>query len=147
EYIKRYQPKCLQQPGVKYLRTRRRQGPLGAAFLTVNPLLTSEEIQQRQHDPLLVKLNASGKYSLYQNKGEYTLVVATFSGKKMAHLGDSHSPDALEAFKIDTKDNDLDQASTSAWELAVSLRERENIDAFVWHDRYQSVVTVGSFES
>jgi hypothetical protein len=146
-YIKKYQPECLQQPGVKYLRTRRRQGPLGAAFLTVNPLLTPEEIQQRQHDPLLVKLNSNGKYSLYQNKGEYSLVVATFSGKKMAHLGDSNSPDALEAFRIDVQDNDLDQASTSAWELAVAMRERENIDAYVWHDRYQSVVTVGSFEA
>lgn len=146
-YVKRLTPKCLQQKGVKYLKTKRREGPLGGAFLTVNPLLSPEEIKQRQQDPLLVKLNTGGKHSLYQNPGEYSLVVATFSGKKMAHIGDSNAPDAQAAFQIDLTDNDLDQASTSAWELAVALRERDNVDAYVWHDRYQSVVTVGSFES
>jgi len=163
-YIKKLNPKCLQQNGVTYLKTKRRQGPLGAAFLTVNPLLTPEEIKARQQDPLLVKLNSGGKHSLYRNEGKYSLVVATFSGKKLAHIGDSNSREAIEAFSLrgdtsqtgrdgfgrfwkKTQENDLDAASISAWELAVALRERDNIDAYVWHDRYQSVVTVGSFES
>ncbi len=94
-----------------------------------------------------MKINAGGKYSLYENKGKYSLVVATFSGKSLAHIGDSHAPDAQQAFKIDREDNDLANAEHNAWELAVALRERDNIDAYVWHDRYQSVVTVGSFES
>ena len=164
KWIKRFQPKCLQQDGVKYLKTNRRQGPLGGAFLTVNPLLSPEEVKQRQRDPLLVKLNSGGKYSLYENKGEYTLVVASFSGKKMAHIGDSNSPEAEAAFRLradgsegggdgfgnfwnKTETNDLDAASFSAWELAATLRERENFDAYIWHDRYQSIVTVGSFQS
>jgi hypothetical protein len=163
-WIKKFNPKCLQQQGVKYLKTNRRQGPLGGAFLTMNPLLSPEEVQQRRHDPLLVKLNSGGKYSLYENDGEYSLVVATFSGKKLAHIGDSNSLEAQQAFRLradgseggsdgigkfwnKTEENDLDAASRSAWELAVTLRERENVDAYVWHDRYQSVVTVGSFDS
>ena len=146
-WIKKFNPKCLQQQGVKFLKTNRRQGPLGGAFLTVNPLLSPDEIKRRQQDPLLVKINSGGKYSLFENSGEYSLVVATFTGKKMAHLGDSHSPDAQKAFKIDVVDNDLAQAEHNAWELAAALREREKIDAYVWHDRYQSVVTVGSFSS
>jgi hypothetical protein len=163
-YIKKLYPDCLQQNGVKYLQTNRRKGPLGGAFLTVNPMLTPEEIKAREQDPLLVKLNAGGKYSLYDNKGKYSLVVATFSGKKMAHIGDSNSAKAHEAFSLlsDTsksgsdgfgrfwkkdQESDLNAASANAWELAVCLRERDKIDAYVWHDRYQSVVTVGSFES
>jgi hypothetical protein len=163
-YVKKLHPDCLQQKGVTYLRTNRRKGPLGGAFLTVNPLLTPEEVRAGQRDPLLVKLNAGGKYSLYDNKGEYSLVVATFTGKKLAHIGDSNSAEAHAAFSLtgDTskagsdgfgrfwkkdQESDLNAASASAWELAVCLRERENIEAYVWHDRYQSVVTVGSFES
>ena len=146
-YIKKLYPKCLQQKGVKYLRTKRRQGPLGAAFLTVNPMLTPEEIKARQHDPLLAKINSGGKHSLYENPGKYSLVVATFGGKSLAHIGDSNAPDAQKAFKIDIEENDLANAEHNAWELAVALRERDNVDAYVWHDRYQSVVTVGSFDS
>ena len=147
EWIKRFQPKCLQQQGVRYQITKRRQGPLGGAFLTVNPLLSPEEVKARQVDPLLVRLNSGGKYSLYDNKGTYSLVVASFTGKVLTHIGDSHSEDAQRAFQIDQKDNDLDAASRNAWELAIALREREKIDAYVWHDRYQSIVTVGSFSS
>ena len=96
-YLKKLQPACLQQEGVNYLRTQRRQGPLGAAFLTVNPLLTPEEIRSRQVDPLIAKINAGGKYSLFENKGEFTLVVATFAGKTLTHRGDSNSPEAHES--------------------------------------------------
>lgn len=147
DWIKKFNPQCLQQTGVKYLKTKRRQGPLGGAFLTLNPMLSLEEIRQRQHDPLLVKINSGGKYSLYENPAEYSLVVATFTGKNLTHLGDSHSPDAHAAFKIDVEENDLAQAEHNAWELAATLREKENFEAYVWHDRYQSVVTVGSFNS
>lgn len=146
DYVKKLSPKCLGQQGVKLFK-KKQQGPLSGAFLTINPLMSPEEVKARQHDPLLVKINSGGKYSLFENEGEYSLVVATFSGKSMAHLGNGHAPDAQQAFKIDVEDNDLAQAGHNAWELTVALREYENIDAYVWHDRYQSVVTVGSFES
>ncbi len=149
KWMKKFRPKALQQEGVSWLETQRRKGPLGGAFLTVNPLLSLEEIAQRRHDPLLQKINSRDRYSLYNNKGKYTLIIATFSGKKMAHLGDSTSPEAIKAFHKITQDHsDLDEASLNAWELAVALRElNENIDAYVWHERYQSVVTVGAFDS
>jgi hypothetical protein len=144
-YIKRFQPQCLAQRGVSWLKTNRRQGPLGGAFLTVNPILTPDEVKSRERDPLLVKLNSGNRYALHENPGQYTLVIATFAGKSMAHLGDSNSPEAEEAFRVD---DDLDKASLDAWELTVALRElKTNIDAYVWHDRYQSVVTVGAFDS
>lgn len=145
EWIKKYRPKSLQQEGVTWLETQRKKGPLSRAFLTVNPMLTPEEIAARKHDPLLAKINSGGKYSLYENDRKYSLVIATFSGKTLAHLGDSNAPDALEAFQVS---DDLNEASHNAWEMAVALRElNANIDAYVWHDRYQSVVTVGGFDS
>jgi hypothetical protein len=162
-YIKKLYPECLGQKNVKLFK-KKSQGPLSGAFLTINPLLSPEEVKARQHDPLLVKLNAGSKYSLYDNKGQYSLVVATFSGKKVAHLGNSNAPEAFAALELINRsdeagsdgfgrfwkkdqESDLNAASANAWELAVALRERENIDAYVWHDRYQSIVTVGSFES
>lgn len=145
EWVKKFRPKSLQQPGVSWLETKRKKGPLSRAFLTVNPLLTPEEIAARKHDPLLVKINSGGQNSLYENPGKYTLVVATFSGKMLAHIGDSEAPDAQEAFQV--SDN-LDEASHNAWELSVALRQLDaNIDAYVWHDHYQSIVTVGAFDS
>ncbi|MBX3438808.1 MAG: hypothetical protein KF861_15040 [Planctomycetaceae bacterium] len=149
KWIKKYRAKCLQEEGVSWLETQRRKGPLGGAFLTVNPLLSPEEVAQHQTDPLLQKINSGSRYSLFKNEGKYTLVVCTFAGKQMAMLGDSNSPEAIREFhKITHDHSDLDEASANAWELAVALRELSaNIDAYVWHDRYQSVVTVGSFDS
>ncbi|MFG0333148.1 MAG: hypothetical protein ACF8TS_07290, partial [Maioricimonas sp. JB049] len=45
------------------------------------------------------------------------------------------------------KDNDLDAAAMQAQQLAIALRDNEGIDAYVWHDRFNSVVTVGAFDS
>ncbi|MGD9857424.1 MAG: hypothetical protein AB7U20_20975 [Planctomycetaceae bacterium] len=149
KWIKKFRPKSLEQEGVSWLETQRRKGPLGGAFLTINPLLTPEEVADHRIDPLLQRINSGNRYSLFHNEGKYSLVICTFAGKQMAMLGDSESPEAIRAFHKITQDHsDLDEASVNAWELAVALRELSaNIDAYVWHDRYQSVVTVGSFES
>jgi hypothetical protein len=154
KWIKKFRPQSLQSDGVSWLATKRRKGPLGGAFLTVNPLLSPEEIAAQQFDPFLLKINSGGRYSLLENPGKYSLVVATFSGKAMTHLGNSHSQEAIAAFQSgddfskEQFGDDLNEASNSAWELAVALRELDRkIDAYVWHDRYQSVVAVGSFDS
>lgn len=149
KWIKRFRPKSLQQEGVSWLETKRRKGPLVRAFLTINPLLSPEEVAQHRIDPLLQKINSRDRYSLFNCDGKYSLVICTFSGKQMAMLGDANSPEAISEFhKLTSDHSDLDEASANAWELAVALRELSaNIDAYVWHDRYQSVVTVGSFDS
>ncbi|WP_437205293.1 hypothetical protein [Planctomicrobium sp. SH664] len=148
-WIKKLNPKCLQE-GVTYQATKVHPYPLSAAFLAPNPLLTEEELQQfkqDQHDPLLVKLNSGELHSLYENRGAYTLVVARFYGKKKIASGRDNSP--LDMF---LSDNDLDEAALSARELVSVLRgnyDREtnfnNLDAYVWHDQHESIVTVGSF--
>lgn len=144
-WIKKVRPKCLDE-GVVFIPTPGRPGPLSGAFLTTNPLLSPDEVQQhRKLDPLLVQLNNGERYSLFENPGRYSLVIARFYGKQ-ATVKDSS---AIEKF---LKDNDLDNAAISARELVTVLRGRydesgryNNVDAYIWHSQYESVVTVGSF--
>jgi len=156
KWIKRYDPKCLRD-GVVYVPRADvktpagvRQTPLAAAFLTINPLLNPEEVMSRNIDPLLVRLNHGERYSLLDNKGKYTLIVASFAGKVKAVSADdeglrgSERSGGLANF---LKDNDLDDAAQQAQKLALALRQAEHVDAFVWHDRCESFVTVGQFSS
>jgi len=151
EWLKKLKPKSFQD-GVYFQPTPGRPNPLSGAFLTMNPMLSSKEIQQRQSlDPLLVKLNSGEQYSMFENKGEYTLVIARFYGKHINVKADEEQSMVNKFFKTAS----LDDAATSARELVTVLRgnyDKEstnfnNIDAYVWHDRHESVVTVGSFTS
>jgi hypothetical protein len=157
QWIKDYDPKCLKE-GVVYVPredVRNRNGapqtPLAAAFLTINPLLNPQEVASRRVDPLLLRLNHRERHSLLENKGKVTLIVASFAGKVKAvsdQSGDGLREDqdsgGLTSF---LKDNDLDDAAQQARALALALRQTEHVDAYVWHDRCESYVTVGAFSS
>jgi hypothetical protein len=156
-YVKKFHPQFLRgdeqkkgflrklKNGGIYRVTPGRPGPLSGAFLTVNPLLSPEEARQKKKDPLLVKLNSGNEYSLMQNKGKYTLVVASFEGKSVMQVANTKWKDVDKTFTVS---NSLDEAAYSAWELCKSLRLHERkYDAYVWHDKYSSIVTVGSFNS
>lgn len=127
-------------------------GPFSGAFLTLNPLLTQEEIARTKRDPLLLRLNGNGEYSIVKNNGKYTLTVATFKGKSRTGIGESNYQKALQLLKVDST---LDQAAEKAWKVARMLREGmfqgnqqgRTFDAYVFHDKYQSMVTIGSFDS
>lgn len=149
EWVKNLHPKCLRD-GVYYQPTPGRPGPLSGAFLTINPMLSVEEVEQNRRDPLLVKLNHGERHSLFENDGEYTLIVARFYGKHVAVLPGGKIPGISQFLKT----NDLDNAAIAARELVVALRGSydeagifNNIDAYIWHDRHESLVTVGSFRS
>lgn len=122
--------------------TRLQPDALTGAFFTTNPLLTPEEIRAKnpEHLDLLVKLNGGGDCSLYDNKGKYTLVVASFYGKSITLTGKTPNSE-LDAPPTDA----LDRAGQDAWELARYMRQLK-YEAYVWHDEHKSVVTVGSFD-
>lgn len=152
EWVKKLRPKSFQD-GVYFQPTPGRPNPLSGAFLTMNPLFSSKEIEQKQTvDPLLVQLNNGERNSLFENKGEYTLVIARFYGK---HMNVKQAEEMKAAASFFKNNDSLDQAATSARELVTVLRgnyDREetnfnNVDAYIWHDRHESVVTVGSFTS
>ena len=150
KWVKKVNPKCLQQ-GVTFIPTPGRPGPLAGAFLTPNPLLNESEIYQKQRDPLLVQLNSGERFSLYENKGKQTLVIARFYGKQKTLRAGEKEPHIMDFLK----DNDLDNAARGATELTTVLRGRydvspgqpfNNVEAYVWHDHHESIVTVGSFD-
>jgi hypothetical protein len=157
-YVKKFHPQFLHgeeqkkgflrklKNGGVYRVTPGRPGPLSGAFLTVNPLLTPEEARLKRRNPLLLKLNAGNEFSLNENKGKFTLVVASFEGKSVMQVANTKWENADQKFTV-SPDN-LDEAGFRAWELCKALRQHERkYDAWVWHDKYSSIVTVGSFDS
>lgn len=158
---------------------RQGEGPLAGAFLTLNPLLSPDEVQAKKQDPLLVKLNTGGDLSLYNNQGKYTLVVASFYGKaSKAQVGMMGLANFREAQASFTPGESLDLAAQEAWTLATLIRQGyfvmneykyvknpdneldkghwevdttkparpQAFEAWIWHDRFKSVVTIGSFD-
>ncbi|MEX1232862.1 MAG: hypothetical protein WEB58_21625 [Planctomycetaceae bacterium] len=137
-----FEPKSLN--GGNFKKTPGRPTPLSGAFLTMNPILSPSEMQSKKRNPLLRELNNGAEFSLLENPGKYTVVVASFYGKTLTQMG---SIDQQKADLVFRKVSRLDEAGLDAWKLAHILRDKRNIEAFVLHDRYQSVVTVGSFNS
>jgi hypothetical protein len=113
------------------------------AFLTRNPLLPAEEFSKQITDPLILTLNSGTEHSLFENKGNYTVVVASFYGQsKVKQAEFSQFEESL------TKPSriSLDNAIRESWELMKTLRKLK-YPAFVYHDQFRSIVTIGEFKS
>ncbi|MEZ6130517.1 MAG: hypothetical protein R3C59_17665 [Planctomycetaceae bacterium] len=129
-----------------------RKAPLARAHMTTNPLMPASEVKRRTVDPLVQKLNSGEEFSLTRNKGKYSLKIATFRGNSIVQTEFSQSEKAAKHFEKFFGSN-LDESANSAWELTQALRSArklgydEDIEAYVFHDRYESYVTVGSFDS
>ena len=158
-YIKnRFKPDFLmdEKNGGLFARTPGRPGPLSKAFVTVNPLLSPEEVRERtveKHDrDLTIALNSDSDYSLLKNRGRYTLVIATFAGNSIMQVGNRTDRDAMSRFTKSLGSN-LDESAREAWALTEALRNAtkagydQNYEAWVYHDRNKSYVTIGEFDS
>lgn len=119
--------------------------PLTGAFLTMNPLLTPEQARQMagQRDPLLLRLNSGTEFSLLKNRGKYTILVASFHGNSSTFAFNEKADSKLLSTKASTS---LDTAAASAWQMTRYMRDKKT-EAYVLHERYRSIVTVGSFDS
>lgn len=147
-WIKKFEPKCLEEGGI-YRKTPGRPGPLSGAFLTINPLLSPEEVQRKKRDPLILKLNSGFDHSLLTNKGDKTVLVASFYGSSQTQVSDNatrkiHKTSVKDALSPLKETNNLDKAGLDAWRVTQSLRIK-GYEAYVFHDRYKSIVTVGAF--
>ena len=145
-YIKGFNPKSFADHAV-FRSTPGRPGPMSGAFLTINPMLSANDVAQTKIDPLLVSINRDRKYSLLNNKGKNTLVVASFYGRSKL----MNQPGGLKE-DDDRLGKALDDAGRDAEVLCQALRETQlhrerSHDAFVWHERDRSLVCVGSFTS
>lgn len=119
------------------------------AFLTPNPLLPPSDQMPKHHDPLILKLN-SGDHTLLQNKGKYTVVVASFYGQSSVKPEKAREFERMLSQKNGRKVS-LDNAARDSWELMQMLRSKNvhggPYDAYVYHDRFSSIVTIGAFNS
>lgn len=119
---------------------KKNRGPMGNAFATRNPLLPEEYFSARSVDPLVVEMNKDAEFSLLKNNSKYTVKIATFGGYSTMKL------DEIEKLAKSSGRTKLEESAIQAHQLAAALR-RDGIEAYEFHDRHESLVTVGSFES
>ncbi|MDO5579662.1 MAG: hypothetical protein Q4G69_00870 [Planctomycetia bacterium] len=148
--IRRSRPDCLSKDPVCIATTERfaalakknkeyaGYGPLGGAIIVPNPLIPKEYYNQKGVvDTFLEKINSDSKYSLLNNSKMYTLRVATFSGDWSVQ-------------KSSDKERELGSKLQTAGIKAAALCEalrKKGVEAWEFHDRESSFVTIGSFES
>ncbi len=117
---------------------KRKQGPMRLALVTTNPLLPDEYFRPGGVDGFVEKLNSEMPHTLLDCPGQFTVKVATFNGLvavsqegKQAALSQRHSR--------------LEEAAEKAHRLTIALRAK-GYEAYQFHDRRSSLVTVGSFQ-
>ena len=117
------------------------KGPMGAAFVTRNPLLPKEYFAPSGIDKLVEQMNREVKHSLLDCPGKYTVRVGTFRGNVI--IDQKRVREIEETGRMSSK---LAEAGEKAHLLTEALRKR-GIEAYEFHDRHESIVTVGSFNS
>jgi hypothetical protein len=121
---------------------RKNRGPMGHALVTTNPLLPPDYFAPKGIDKFVAQMNSGVKHSLLDCPGKYSVKVATFTGH--AILLDRKNQEALE--KGVTPKSWLEDAAKNAHTLVSELRA-QGVEAYEFHDRSSSIVTVGSFQS
>ena len=123
-----------------------KRGPMGQAFFTRNPLLPREYFVPKGVDAFVAKMNEGVEHSLLDCPGRQTIQVATFRGKTILQTSakeDAASKSFWGGHKKDDK-NPLVEAAENAHLLAKELRSH-GYDAYEFHDRTESIVTIGAF--
>ena len=126
----------------------KKRGPMGQAFFTRNPLLPREYFVPKGVDNFVAKMNEGVEHSLLDCPGRQTIQVATFRGKTILQTSaQEEQQTASKSFwgrkKHDDK-NPLIEAAENAHLLAKELRDH-GWEAYEFHDRTESIVTIGSF--
>ncbi|WP_149498616.1 hypothetical protein [Roseiconus lacunae] len=115
------------------------RNPMATAFLTRNPMLPEDFFQQPEVDSFVQELNEGMDYSLLESKGKFTVVVRTFGA-----CGTIAGAKNSEKFKPSAER--MDQFARQAGKMVKALRKQGH-EAYQYHDRDRSIVTIGSFDS
>ena len=121
---------------------KKERGPMGHAFIIPNPLLPKDYFVSSGVDQFTVHINKDNKFSLLECPGKYTVQVAHFTGNVTINQKEIQ---AIENGNKKVTDR-LDKAGENAEKLCLALREK-GYEAYLLHERYASIVTVGSFNS
>lgn len=120
--------------------TTRNYGPMGSAFLTRNPLLPDDDMPAFLVDDFVYEMNRPVNHSLLECKGKYSVKVATFTGTVIVNQK------KIREVEKQGFSSRLAEAALRAHELCEALR-LQGYEAYEFHDRCASIVTVGSFDS
>lgn len=112
-------------------------GPLGNAFATTNPMLPEEYFMIPEVDSFVMELNSGVEHSLLDNPGKFTVVVATFSGLTTI-------VDGKKDKEFEPSSERMDACAMNAHTMVTELR-KQGVEAYEYHDRTRSLVTIGSF--
>ncbi|MEO1524461.1 MAG: hypothetical protein AAFX06_03455 [Planctomycetota bacterium] len=115
------------------------KGALATAFVTRNPLLPEDYFQQPEVDSFVRQLNEGRLHSLLDSEGKFTVIVRTFDACGTIQGAKNEDKFTASAERMD--------GYVLAAEKMVKQLRKDGIEAYQYHDRVRSVVTVGSFES
>lgn len=118
--------------------------PMAKAFLTRNPMLPEEYFKPKGVDPFVAKMNAGVEHSLLDCPKRYSVRIATFKGKAVLQGAFSSASQSRNRKKEPDVDPLL-EAAENAHRITVFLRAR-GWEAYEFHDRTESYVTIGSFD-
>ncbi|QDU57739.1 hypothetical protein [Aeoliella mucimassa] len=117
--------------------------PMSKAFLTRNPILPAEYFKPKGVDPFVAKMNSGAEFTVLKCPKKYTVKIATFEGH--VTLQGSFSSSGSRN-KSKDEGEALMEAAMNAHNITVFLRSK-GWEAYEFHDRTQSYVTVGSFDT
>jgi hypothetical protein len=123
---------------------KQKRGPMGNAFATRNPLLPREFFAPQGIDSVVMSMNKDVKHSLLNCPGKYSVRVATFRGNVILDQREIQEIESKDV-PIDGKNSKLAAAAEKAHRLVLALR-KQGIEAYEFHDKFESYVTVGSFD-
>ena len=113
------------------------------AYGVPNPMLPTEH-QRGTVDAFVESINRDSAHSLLLNPRRYTIQIASFTGRGIIDPAEIR---AIESGRhaFDQEESALEMGARAAAELCRILRER-GVEAYEFHDRFASIVTVGSFD-
>ena len=141
--IKKLHPVCID--GLPQMWHFRKGKGLSRAITTTNPFVPAEDLFPRPPDVMVASMN-DGPHNIRYCPGRYTLQIADFRGRSSFNPKDPQFEGMLAAR------SPLETAHDDAERLAQALsKDREiqklGVQPYVYHDRYSSRVTIGSFNS
>lgn len=140
--IREWQDQLLEKIGKK-----RDRGPMARAFMIRNPLLPDEFFVPKGVDKFVEEMNSEVEHNLLDCPARYTIKVATFRGKSVLQPNGevADAPKSRWRWSRNDDDNPLVEAAENAHLLCAQLRAH-GYEAYEFHDRTESIVTIGSFD-
>ncbi|HBO43678.1 MAG TPA: hypothetical protein DD670_07055 [Planctomycetaceae bacterium] len=120
---------------------KKKKGSMGQAFLVRNPLHEGP-VASTGVEPFVAKMNEGVEHSLLDCPGKFTVQVAHFAGAVVVDQGEISK---IRRGEKALTDSQLHEAAEKANRLTEILR-RKGWEAYEFHDRHSSIVTVGGFD-